>query len=147
MGVGGLFLEDAMKLFRTRDIDPDEVDAVIAAKKIAAFDAVTRPRVGDFVRMSDGSLERISHDWRDRYQTTDGRFGASFYLSEGSASFSGGLNPAIPAALFEDTGLKRIGNFWFFHHDQAGAHRAVGVSFQCRVYRLKDEEEEKEDAA
>jgi hypothetical protein len=131
-----------MKLYRTRDIDPDERDAEIATKLIAAFNANPRPRVGDFVRMGDGSLERISHDWRDSFQTTDGKFGASFYLSEGSASFSGGLKPSIPAQIFVDTGLKREGTFWFFHHGQAGAYRGVGVAFPCRVYKLEEEKEE-----
>ena len=78
----------------------DELDRVILAMRLAQRDAVATPRLGDFVRFSD-RLERISHDWGDTVQTSEG---GSFYLAEGGhASFSGGLNPSVPKERLRKT--------------------------------------------
>lgn len=116
------------------DIVPDERDAEIARELLEAFDKDKEPRVGDFVIMPGGAIERFSQKWPNGLQTTDGRFGASFHLMHGYASFSGGLNPTVPNEKLIELVDRRMGDFWFFHHDQSGAHRGVGVKIPCRVY-------------
>jgi hypothetical protein len=44
-------------------IVPDERDAAIAHELEAAFNEDIGPRVGDYVKMPDGTLERFSHNW------------------------------------------------------------------------------------
>jgi hypothetical protein len=111
----------------------DEKDTKILAERGAAFNNHKGPRVGDFVRMLDGSVQRFSHDWGKDIQTTDG---GSFYLGySGLASMSGGLNPAIMKETLEETDETMVGTFWFFRHDQARAHNGVDVRIMCRVYK------------
>jgi len=118
------------------DIVPDDLDAKLLAEKEAAWNAraPNRPRVGDFV-MIGTRTGRFSHDWNDTIQWSKG---GSWYLHDhGYASFSGGLNPPIPVAGLTLTEEVRDGDFWFFHHDRAGAHRGVGCKMGCRVFRAE----------
>lgn len=120
----------------------DERDAEILHKRETAFNLVSGPRVGDFLRTADGML-RFTHDWGDSIQTTVRAkhpcYGdASFYLSEGYASFSGSLDPAIDKKSLRDTGEIMQGSFWFFHHDSAGADRGVSCAIACRVFEIAE---------
>lgn len=111
----------------------DELDQAIFARRLAQRGSVSAPRVGDFVRFSD-RLERISHDWGDHVQTSEG---GSFYLGEGgNAWFSGGLNPSVPKEYLRRTAEIMNGRFWFFHRDFWAAHNGVDVTASCRVYDL-----------
>ena len=111
----------------------DELDQAILSKRLAQRETVVTPCVGDFVRFSD-RLERISHDWGDTVQTSEG---GSFYLGEGGhASFSGGLNPSVPKEQLRKTEEILSGRFWFFHRDFWMAHNGVDVTAPCRVYEL-----------
>jgi hypothetical protein len=116
----------------------DNFDAEILAKREQLFNEREGPRVGDFLRTPQGFL-RFTHDWGDSIQTTV-RPGhpcsgdASFYLSDGYASFSGSLDPSIDKATLRDTGETEKGSFWFFHHDHAGADRGVSFKIACRVF-------------
>jgi hypothetical protein len=64
----------------------DARDTEILAQRIYAFEQVTGPRVGDYVRFADDVTRRISYIWRDEHdqafnvQTSDG---GSFYLGNG----------------------------------------------------------------
>jgi hypothetical protein len=116
-------------------------DAAILADRELLFNRNTGPRVGDFVRLADGTLHRFTHDWSPKHgiQITSSLDPAqgSFHLSRvGLASYSGGLDPCIPYARIRDTGEKRKGRFWFFHHDYATAHNGVNVEIECRVYEV-----------
>lgn len=113
----------------------DDKNAAIAADIQAARDAITdRPRVGDFVRMPNGSLERCAHAWDDGMQTC---FGGSFSIGKsGLASMSGGLNGSQLWEYFQPTDETKAGRFWFFSHGLAGAGRGVDFWLPCRVYRL-----------
>ena len=124
--------------------------AILRQRAAARID--DRPRVGDFVIYPDhpvrgqpdrwghcftAPVERISYDYEPcglgaEVQTSPG---GSFYLSDYGASFSGGLNPAIPKGALTDTGEMRLGTFWFFHHDFAAAHAGVECLAPCRVWR------------
>jgi hypothetical protein len=116
----------------------DAVDAEILNKRELAFNKVSGPRVGDFLRTPEGFL-RFTHDWGDSIQTTvrpshPCHGDESFYLSDGCASFSGSLDSAIPKEQLRDTDEKQDGSFWFFHHDFAQAHNGVHFTIACRVF-------------
>ena len=118
----------------------DERDGEILRAKEQAFNAVPGPRVGDFLQTPDGML-RFTHDWGESIQTTVHAkhpcYGdASFYLSDGCASFSGSLDPAIDKAKLCDTGRTEQGSFWFFHHDHPGAERGVYCKMVVRIFEL-----------
>jgi len=120
----------------------DAEDAAILKIREQAFNAVDGPRVGDFLRTSEGML-RFTHDWGDSIQTTVTAkhpcYGdASFYLSDGYASFSGSLAPSISKELLANTGETEEGCFWFFHHNWAGAGNGVDFRIPCRVFCLKN---------
>lgn len=115
----------------------DEIDATILTARIAHRENIKGMRVGDFVIFPDGHRERFSHDWDNRIQTTDGRFGSSFYLDRnGEADFSGGLNPGIDKSRIEETQETAEGDFWFFHHNHMRAHNGVDVTAPCRVFAI-----------
>src|SRR5689334_8966031 len=110
----------------------DDHDKVILRDRSIALGRRQDVRVGDFIRMKDGSERRIAHRWDDRVQTTDH---GSFYLGAGGMSFSGGLDSAIPldrVRLIHHIG--RLGRVWFFHHDQWRAHSGVHGWLDFRVY-------------
>lgn len=109
----------------------DEQDAALLLERIAAYNDRTGPQVGDFVRFADGKLRRISHDWGDFLQTSEG---GSFYLGLHGVSFSGGLHPGLPTETFSATEERLPGEVWFFHHDRWTAHNGVNATFGFRVW-------------
>lgn len=111
----------------------DEIDKAILQDRITARARINGPAVGDYILFPTGELERFSHDWVDGLQTSPG---GSFYLfNTGSASFSGGLNPSTPRDAMQLTDTKLPGEFWFFHHDRAGAGRGVYFTIECRLFK------------
>ena len=113
----------------------DDQDAVILRDRSIALGRLQGVRVGDFIRMKDGSERRITYHWGERVQTTDHGKAGSFYLGDGYISFSGGLDSAIPldrVRLIHHIG--RLGRVWFFHHDQWRAHNRVDGWLDFRVY-------------
>lgn len=115
----------------------DERDRAILAERQAAWNERTGPRVGDFVRFPDGSMARFTHDWGESIQISCTKYGGSFYLGHGYASYSGGLEPGIKKEFLVETNETEIGRFWFFHRDWAEAHNGVNVDLGCRVYEVK----------
>lgn len=116
----------------------DAKDAEILAVRETAFNQVTGPRVGDFLKTADGFL-RFTHDWGESIQTTVGpkhpcHGDSSFYLGNGFADFSGSLDRAIDKTLLRDTGETMEGSFWFFHHNHACAENGVYFRMACRVF-------------
>ena len=114
-------------------IQLDKKDQGIVKRLEAEWNAEGGPRVGDFVKFSNGVVERFSHRWPDGLQTSPIR-GGSFHLSGASASFSGGLNPTIPLESLRCLDDSMDGDFWIFHHGEVGAHRGVYFSIPCRVF-------------
>ena len=120
-----------------RPVVPDERDKELARKRLAAWNKRRRsgPRVGDFITMPDGSLQRFSYNWGDTIQTSEG--GSYHIFENGNVSMSGSRNPGVQKDHVENTGKTRMGDFWFFHHDWPEAHHGVGLDLPCRIYRLK----------
>ena len=115
----------------------DDENQLIAAEILANWNARTgKPRVGDFLRMADGSLKRFCNNTGDGQQTTKG---GSFSISRfGGVSYSGGLDSPMMWERFKSANEMAKGRFWFFSHDRAGAGRGVDVFLPCRIYELVD---------
>lgn len=115
----------------------DERNTEIAAETLAAWEARPAgiPRVGDFVLMPGGQMQRCAHAWDDGMQTCDG---GSFYINrDGRANMSGTLRPQQLWEYFQRTDELKPGRFWFFSHGRAGAGRGVDFWLPCRVFRLE----------
>lgn len=112
----------------------DSIDQAYLDQLMIARDGIARPRLGDFVRFPTGEVERFSHDMDDSLQTSPEWSGSYFLWANGNASFSGGLNPPISTESLTLSEESLQGNFWFFHHNSAGAGRGVGFSIPCRTY-------------
>jgi len=125
--------EGPVKFFKVQRPMPDEQDMDIALESWESREEIDGPRIGDFVEFSDGVVHRFSHDWGDGMQTS--KEGSIYLRKDGSASFSGGLNPCIPVDTLENTGKRKPGAFWFFHHDHWCAHNGVRFTIPCRVFK------------
>jgi hypothetical protein len=68
----------------------DNRDEQILQKRIQIRQEESDIQVGDFVRLLDGTIKRVAHDWGDRVQLTNGIGSGSFYLGNGYTSYSGG---------------------------------------------------------
>ena len=117
-------------------VDIDERDREIIAERVTALDERVGPRVGDFVEFPDDVTRRISHDWGDEVQTSDG---GSWYLGKGYTSFSGGLFGVTPKTDLVLTGETCEGSVWIFHHDSRRAHNGVDTTIPFRVYQCSEE--------
>ena len=117
----------------------DETDSALINSRIKVWNGRLGPRVGDYIRMADGSLRRFTHQWDDGLQTTvrpehPCNGDSSFYFAGEYMSFSGSLAPTIPADKISPTDEIMNGSCWIFHHDYATAHNAVYTTIPCRVY-------------
>ena len=117
----------------------DARDTMIAAEICAAWRARAGglPRVGDFVWMPNGHMRRCAHGWdgpAGGMQTCDG---GSFSIGKsGMASMSGSLYGSQLWEYYQTTTETRLGRFWFFSHNLAGAGRGVDVWLPCAVFQL-----------
>lgn len=127
------------KLYKTNhDVEPDDYDKGMVGAYIDAWNSHFRndpdtPRVGDYVITPDGKYQRAAYIWPDQVQTCDG---GSFYLGNGYASMSGGLDPGFKKEKLVPTGERKAGHFWTFHHNYAQAHSGIGISCSCRVFKV-----------
>ena len=117
----------------------DERDSAIRAERLALFDSIDGPRVGDWIRMLDGSVRRFTHDWDEdglQVQTPLSVCGpCSFYFtSSGHQDYSGGMDPIVPLTRIVRTTEIKPGPVWFFHHGIQRAHNGVYTDVPCRVY-------------
>jgi hypothetical protein len=112
--------------------DADDRDFATLAQFVANLDAVTGPRVGDFVVFTDGRVGRFAHDHDERgLQTTDG---GSFHLGAYGASFSGGLDRVRARTLLHETGDTRPGSVWIWHHGRVAGSNGVTMRVPVRVF-------------
>ena len=113
----------------------DDQDARMLAKRVDRREEQAGPRIGDFVKMLDGTTRRFTHDWGEDIQTTCKDGLGSFHLTAGGdGNYSGGLDAAISKSGLEETGKTLKGAFWFFHHDRRRAHNGVYFKTPCRVF-------------
>lgn len=114
----------------------DQRDQEIAeGRELAYLEAVrdhANPLVGEFA-IINGKYRRVAYDWGDSLQWCEN---GSFHIGKsGCASMSGSLERGEPVDEFQPTSEFRQASYWFFHHDHAGAHRAVHMTLAVRVWR------------
>ncbi len=115
----------------TRESDPRNL--AILADREREYNAIPGPRVGDFLKLPSGAYTRFTYDWGDTLQTGGSSHGG-YYLSDGSVSYSGGLDPGIKRADLLETPEFKPGWFWFFDHNYPRAHGGVDFPVSCRVF-------------
>lgn len=119
-------------------IEFDAIDAEILKERAYERNLLPGPRTGDYVMFPCGTLERLNFTLIGTVQTAP-RAAAAFYLrGGGGVECAGGLNPRIQVESLKLTEKTLRGEFWFFHHDQVGAHRRVNCETECRVYVTSD---------
>lgn len=122
---------------------PDDRDTEIAERRIAALRRDAALRVGDWVE-DGGELRRVAHIWRDEADRPERiqveASGGSYYLGDGYASMSGGLESGFPYGELERTGGVRPAVYWFFHHDYHTAHYGITVEAPAPVWRREKTE-------
>lgn len=129
----------------------DDRDQAIVDERMAAVDAITGPRVGDYVLFADGTERRISYSWPagDSWpagvQTSEVGAGR-WYLGKFGLSFSGSLHPGVSIETLTETDETRDGAAWIFHHDSRRAHNGVDFKATFRVYRCELAADEAADA-
>ena len=98
-------------------------------------DNLEHPRTGDIIFISKYKMVYACHCFSDRVQTTAG--GSFSIHSNGSMSYSGGLQPGISREdliLTEDFELCKA---WFPEGNNLRAHCAVYAEIKVRVWTLK----------
>lgn len=120
-----------------------KTNETILKERSELFNKIPGIRVGDYLKLSDGTYLRFSHDWGDAIQTSN-TYGGRFYLGDGYLSFSGGLHPAIDKHVLKEIQESKPGKIWFFKNDYAVAHNGIDFEIDFRVFELTDKEFEKE---
>lgn len=112
-----------------------EMNQQILERRITAFNAIKRIRVGDYVRHLTGKMDRVTYVWPYFAQTGGGQ--GSYYLGErGYVSYSGGLDPGIELAKLVLTNEVKKGIIWFFSRDNHTAHNGIDFSIDFRIYNV-----------
>lgn len=124
-----------MSEIRSADAPLDDVDAALATARMAEFDSVTGPRLGDIVRFDDGRERRLAvMTQRGGFQTC-GMRACSFFLYGTTASPSGSMDIPTLTGRLEDTGETAFAEFWIFHHGDVGPGRRRNFLGRVRVFR------------
>lgn len=124
----------------TREVREITKNHEMLAKRAELRDKIPGPRVGDVVRLQDGTFRRFTHDWDDSIQTTTrSENDGSYYLCcDGLASYSGGLDPALKKENLKLEPDTMPLWFWFFSGGFAMAHNGVYFKLPCRIFTLTE---------
>lgn len=114
----------------------DDRDREIIAERMAKYNQVSGPRVGDWVTFADGGTHRIGEMWPAGDDDTRMQLarGGTFYLGGAYASYGGSFYGTFLGSTVTLTGGTRDGAVWIFHHDMRGAGNDVSVATPFRVY-------------
>src|SRR5260370_42660751 len=117
----------------------DQVDHDKACRNLLKFDALSGPRVGDYVIFADDVTRRISYvygeDWETDMQGVQTSDGGSWYFGFGYCDFSGGLYQPVKMDTLTLTDEIRLGNVWMFHHGYQTAGNGITFQIPFRVYK------------
>lgn len=113
-----------------------ERNAKILAERVAEFDAIEGPRVGDWLRLTDGSYARLANVEDSFFQCGVG----SYYFYGFACDFSGSLScQCPPTRALRQTGDIRPGKIWFFNGHEVGPNNGVDFEIEFRVFEIRDE--------
>jgi hypothetical protein len=128
-------------------IEPDQMSATnraILKSRAAAILARPGPAVGDVIRLPrydkrQAEFTRITHRWANGQLQTGGSVcGAQFYLGDGFADYSGGLDPGMSESDLVATGDTKECGAWFFSENEVCAGNGLAVTVPFKVYDVKE---------
>lgn len=119
----------------TTTISPADQNEIILQKRTALFNAISGPRVGDYLKLPYGLYTRFTHEWDNSFQT-GGNSGNAYFLGE-HCSYSGSLDSGVKKSDIVPTDEKKLGAVWFFNKDIAGPNRGIYYEIEFRVFELK----------
>jgi hypothetical protein len=91
--------------------------------------------VGDFLRMPDGSMSRVTYCHDGGVQ--DGGGSSSFFLfPSGQASYSGGLDGCKPFDKIKPTNETKPALFWTWSKGWAGANRSFHFYTDVKIWQI-----------
>jgi hypothetical protein len=118
-----------------RFIDICEKNINIIKQLSEARNKLNNILVGDFLRMPDGSVSRVTYQHDDGVQ--DGGGSGSFFLyKSGDGSYSGGLNSCKPYDKIKSTNETRPALFWIFSQNWAGANRGFHFYINVKIWEI-----------
>ena len=112
---------------------------IILKEKQDLFLKDNRLKQGVFLKMPDGEYLRITHYFGDGVQTAK-EFEGSYYLGEGTMSYSGSLDPIIKTENIRPTNETKIGHCWFFADRHSGGAKGIQCEILCPVFELIESE-------
>lgn len=93
--------------------------------------------VGDFLRMPDGSISRVTYCHDNGVQ--DGGGAGSFFLyKSGQGSYSGGLDGIKPFDKIKPTNETKPALFWIFSQNRSGANRGFYFYIDVKVWQIDE---------
>jgi hypothetical protein len=101
------------------------------------LDLIPGIRLGDFIRLGDGNIVRVTHVWDDDDSVQTFEDG-SYHVDDGISFSSGSLYPGIPAKSCIRTNETRLGLIWVFNRGWQEAHMGVHYRVPFRVYECAD---------
>ena len=114
-----------------------KANAALLKKRVALYNKIKGPRVGDWIVLANGNLTRFTYKWNDGLQIGDREHAGdhgSFYLGDEYCSYSGSLDPAILSKNIRATKRTKAGRVWFFDKDIHMAHNGVDFMIKFRVF-------------
>lgn len=109
----------------------------IVSKLIEARNKRPDILVGDFLRMPDGSMSRVTYCYDDGVQ--DGGGSGSFFLfPSGQASYSGGLNGCKSFDKINPTNETKPALFWTWSRGCSGANRSFHFYADVKIWQIDD---------
>ena len=124
---------------KERNTRIQQTNDTIFKERQMVYDAIQGIRIGDYVLEPGGKYTRVTHVWHDEQdqpesaQVGGSKYG-SFYLGNGHASYSGGLDPSLPVKELYLIDRGEMGRVWFFSEDRWGAGRGVDYEMSFRVF-------------
>lgn len=120
--------ERGMKVARTDwDLFKDRQEAIYNRTEIAQ---------GDFVRLKDRSISRVTVTRMGNHIQVGGSRNSALYVSpEGYGSYSGSCGDVISLVNIQPTSEYIEGDCWIFSQDRSGAHRGVTNTLRWKLWQ------------
>ena len=90
---------------------------------------------GDWVRLKDGSMSRVTVNHHTGTIQIGGGQGSYHLFRNGYCSYSGGCGEQVKLSSLKDTGEYKPGGCWIFSNDWSGAGRGVHSELEFKVWQ------------
>lgn len=116
----------------------DETDRQLLKERSNEFNEKPGARLGDFIKLKNGKLLRITVIHEDDDVQAIGTTKSNIYLGGGTFVQHNGCCGDIICKLnqLKQTDESQMGGVWFFHHGEVGPDRRVDLQMNFRVYKI-----------